>query len=64
MNSGFDSDLPEPYELVVYDNFGDYVNADNNVDIQNQLVISFLLVKLCKERGLNIQCFQRILSKL
>ena len=57
-------DSLEGNELVLYNNINEYINSDGDMNIQMQLVVMYIVVKLSKERGINMDGFQRIISKL
>lgn len=57
-------DSMEGNELVLYNNINEYINSDGDMNIQMQLVVMYFVVKLSKERGINMDGFQRIITKL
>ena len=64
MDSEFDRFSAKPCNIVQYDAWQNYSFSETQENIQQQQLIMYLLVKLCKERGLSVNCFQRIITRL
>lgn len=64
MDSEFDRFSAKACNIVQYDAWQNFSYSETNESIQQQQLIMYLLVKLCKERGLSVNCFQRIITRL
>ena len=64
MDSEFDRFSAKACNIVQYDAWQNYSFSETQENIQQQQLIMYLLVKLCKERGLSVNCFQRIITRL
>lgn len=64
MDNEMEDSSTQESKIVQYDGWNNVPYSDDTSGIQEQLVISYLLVKLCKERGLGVNCFHFIVTKL
>ena len=64
MESDLDGFSGDGRKIIQYDAWNSFAYSENNVNIQQQQLVMYLLVKLCKERGLSVNCFQRIITRL
>lgn len=64
MDNEMEDSSTQESKIVQYDGWNNAPYSDDTSSIQEQLVISYLLVKLCKERGLSVNCFHYIVTKL